>query len=76
MKTLRRNVDLKTQTIAILQIEATLNDFGTLKPYLESLLEAHAAKCIRAKPKTYEAIIEKKAQKMAKTTNRKSGRQR
>jgi len=74
MKTLRRNVDLKTETIAVLQIEATLNDFGTLKPYLESILKAHAAKCIKARPKTYEAIVQKQVQKTTRASKKKSGR--
>ncbi|HEV8511985.1 MAG TPA: hypothetical protein VGQ59_01845 [Cyclobacteriaceae bacterium] len=67
MKTLRKNVDLTSDTVAILQIEATLNQFGTLKPFLESLLENHAAKCRKARPKVYEALVEKKVQKMTKT---------
>ena len=74
MKTLRKNVDLKTETVAILQIEATLNDFGTLKPYLESILQSHAAKCIKARPKTYEAIVQRRVQKMTKAGKRKPGR--
>lgn len=74
MKTFRKNVDLTSDTVAILQIEATLSNFGTLKPFLESLLENHAAKCRKAKPKVYEAIIEKKVQKMARTAKKRSGR--
>ncbi|GHN02567.1 hypothetical protein WSM22_40560 [Cytophagales bacterium WSM2-2] len=73
MKTFRKNVDLNSDTVAILQIEATLSQFGTLKPFLESLLENHAAKCKKAKPKVYEALIEKKVQKMSKP-RRKAGR--
>ncbi|HEV8511937.1 MAG TPA: hypothetical protein VGQ59_01590 [Cyclobacteriaceae bacterium] len=74
MKTFRKNLDLTSDTVAILQIEATLSQFGTLKPFLESLLEAHAAKCRKARPKVYEAIIEKKVMKMTTAARKKSGR--
>jgi hypothetical protein len=74
MKTFRKNVDLTSDTVAILQIEATLSQFGTLKPFLESLLESHAAKCRKARPKVYEAIIERKVQKLIKPKTRRKNR--
>ncbi len=74
MKTLRKNVDLDIETVAILMIESTLNGFGTLKPFLESILEGHAAKCRKARPKVYEAILEKKIKTITKTARTKLAR--
>ena len=67
---LRKNIDLSNDTVAVLQIEATLNGFGTLKPFLESLLTAHASKCLKARPKVYEAIVQKKVQKLVKASGK------
>ncbi|MFZ6009480.1 MAG: hypothetical protein ACOYXT_03960 [Bacteroidota bacterium] len=57
MKTLRKNVDLDTRTIAVLQIEATLNGYGALKPYLENLLEEKAKRCVKEKPTIYKTLV-------------------
>ncbi len=63
MKILRKNVDLDIQTIAVLQIEATLKGHGSLKPYLEELLKEVAAKAAKGKPKVYASIVKKKVEK-------------
>lgn len=67
MKKLRKNIDLDSKTVAILQIEATLNEHGALKPFLEKLLIDHAARCLKQRPSVYKAILEKKAQKSKKS---------
>lgn len=61
MKTLRKNVDLDIETVAILQIEATIHGFGTLKPFLEKVLNENAKKASRSKPKLYSQIITKRS---------------
>jgi hypothetical protein len=71
MKTLRKNVDLPSETVAVLQIEATLKGFGSLKPFLESILKDFATKSARSKPKVYEAIVVTKVQKIEKKGIRK-----
>lgn len=60
MKILRKNVDLDSKTVAILQIEATLNDHGALKPFLEKLLTDYASRCLKQRPSVYKALIESK----------------
>lgn len=70
MKTLRKNVDLTTETIVILQIEATMKGHGALKPFLEQILRDFAKKCLKARPKAYQALIERKAEKQGNKTNR------
>jgi hypothetical protein len=60
MKTLRKNIDLDNQTIAILQIEATLKGHGSLKPFLESLLKDYSNKCLKSRPSVYKTILANK----------------
>lgn len=74
MKTLRKNVDLSSDTIAVLQIEATLKGFGSLKPFLESILNDFAVKSAKSKPKVYEAIVAKRAAKIEKKGPRRRSR--
>jgi hypothetical protein len=66
MKILRKNVDLDIETIAILQIEATIHGFGALKPYLEKILNDTAKKLAKGKPKLYSQIISKKLAESSK----------
>ncbi len=66
MKVLRKNVDLDIQTIAVLQIEATLKGHGSLKPYLEELLIEVATKAAKGKPNVYASIVKKRAEKISK----------
>lgn len=63
MKTLRKNIDLDSQTVAILQIEATLKGHGSLKPFLESLLREYSLKCLKSRPGVYKTIVAKKITK-------------
>lgn len=60
MKMLRKNIDLDTKTIAILQIEATLKGHGSLKPFLESLLKDYSTKCLKSRPAVYKSILANK----------------
>ncbi|HMV09294.1 MAG TPA: hypothetical protein PKL56_16840 [Cyclobacteriaceae bacterium] len=60
MKTLRKNIDLDNETIAILQIEATLKGYGSLKPFIESLINDFAKKCKKNRPTVYKQIAEQK----------------
>lgn len=64
MKMLRKNIDLTAETVAILQIEGTLKGYGSLKPFLESIVKDFAAKAAKSKPKVYGAVIEKKIKKL------------
>lgn len=61
MKTLRKNIDLSNETIAILQIEATLSSFGSLKPFLEKIVNDFAAKSSKGRPEIYSNVLSKKA---------------
>lgn len=61
MKTLRKNIDLDNETIAILQIEATLKGHGSLKPFIESLIKDFAKKCKKNRPAIYNKIVEQRA---------------
>lgn len=72
MKTLRKNIDLDSQTVAILQIEATLNDHGALKPFLEKVLIDYAARCLKQRPAVYKSIVESKVKKQQ--TSKKASR--
>lgn len=47
MKKLRKNIDLDNQTILVLQMEATANGYGTLKPFLEYVLQERASKAMK-----------------------------
>jgi hypothetical protein len=69
MKTLRKNIDLDNETIAILQIEATLKGYGSLKPFLEGTLSTFAQKCKKLRPGVYGKIIENRLKKKGKTSN-------
>ena len=69
MKTLRKNIDLNSKTVAILQIEATLNDHGALKPFLEKLLTDYAARCVKQRPAMYKTLVDDKLKKRAKLKN-------
>ncbi len=57
MKTLRKNIDLSNETVAILQIEATLSGFGSLKPFLEKIVRDFATKSSRDKPEVYQKML-------------------
>jgi len=63
VKTLRKNIDVDAQTVAILQIEATLKGHGSLKPFLEFLLKEYSLKCLKSRPGVYKTIIAKKVSK-------------
>jgi len=65
MRTLRKNIDLSNETIAILQIEATLSDFGSLKPFLEKIVNDFAAKSSKGRPEVYSKVLSKKALKLS-----------
>jgi hypothetical protein len=60
MKTLRKNIDLSNETIAILQIEATLSSFGSLKPFLEKIVNDFAAKSSKGRPEGYSKVLSTK----------------
>jgi hypothetical protein len=60
MKTLRKNIDLDTATVAILQIEATLKGYGSLKPFIEKIVVDFAAKSSRERPDIYKKVVERK----------------
>lgn len=60
MKTLRKNIDLSNETVAILQIEATLSGFGSLKPFLEKIVKDFAAKSSKGKPEVYRKVLSRK----------------
>jgi len=60
MKMLRKNVDLPTETIAVLQIEATLSGFGSLKPFLEKILKDFATKSSKGRPEVYAKVLNQK----------------
>ncbi len=47
---LRRNVDLKRETIIILQWQAVVSGHGTIKPYLEKYIEEHAVRIAKRNP--------------------------
>jgi hypothetical protein len=72
MKTLRKNVDLSSGDIAILQIEATLKGYGSLKPFLELVLHETAQKSLKAKPNIYKVFFEKKKIKLITSKEKKS----
>ncbi len=44
MKILRKNIDLNSETVAVLQIEATLKGHGSLKPFLEEIINSYGQK--------------------------------
>lgn len=64
MKTLRKNIDLDSDTVAILLIEGTLKGLGSLKPFLEGILKDYAKKCLQSRPGVYKSIVDKKAKKI------------
>jgi hypothetical protein len=64
MKTLRKNIDLANNTIAILQIESTLAGYGSLKPFLEKIINDFAAKSAKGKPEVYKNVVNQKAKKI------------
>lgn len=47
---LRRNVDLSRKAVIILQWHAISSGYGTIKPYLEKYLEAHALRILSKNP--------------------------
>lgn len=69
MKTLRKNIDLDNETIAILQIEATLKGYGSLKSFLEDALRTFAKKCKKLRPGVYGKIIESNLKNRRKASN-------
>lgn len=66
MKTLRKNIDLESNTVAILQIEATLNGHGTLKPYLEEIIKKAAFQATKSRPDVYKKLLDTKPVKSIK----------
>lgn len=60
MKTLRKNIDLDTGTIAILQIEATLSGYGTLKPFLEKIIADYCSKAKKSRQDFYLRLLDKR----------------
>lgn len=67
MKMLRKNIDLSSETVAILQIEATLSGFGSLKPFLEKIVNDFATKCSKGRPEVYRKILDRKIAKSLKS---------
>ncbi len=61
MKKLRKNIDLDSQTVAVLQIEATLKGHGSLKPFLEKLLMDYAIKCMGQRKSVYKELVKNQA---------------
>lgn len=61
MKTLRKNIDLDSKTITILQIEGNLKGYGTLKPFIESIIVEYAKKALKSRPGLYNTLIYEKA---------------
>lgn len=61
VKTLRKNIDLDNETVVILQIEATLKGYGSLKPFIEGLVKDFAKKCKKSRPGVYNKIVERKS---------------
>lgn len=57
MKKLRKNVDLASQDVAVLQIEASLNGYGTVKPFLEKILVEAAQKAVKSRPEVYRKLF-------------------
>lgn len=57
MKVLRKNIDLDQNTILVLQMEATAHGHGSLKPFLEEILNDRAARAIKANAKFYARVI-------------------
>jgi len=47
---LRRNVDLSRRAIIVLQWHALSIGYGTIKPYMENYLEAHAQRVLVKNP--------------------------
>jgi len=74
MKTLRKNIDLSNETVAILQIEATLSGFGSLKPFLEKIVRDFAAKSTKGRPDVYRKILSQKVVKTERQRKIKSHR--
>ncbi len=64
MKVLRKNIDLSTDTVAILQIESTLAGYGSLKPFLEKIINDFAAKSAKGRPEVYKNVVVQKAKKI------------
>ena len=76
MKKLRKNIDLSTESVAILQIEATLNGFGSLKPFLEKIINDFAVKSSKGRPEVYKKVISQKLVKANKSVKMLSARSR
>ncbi len=64
MKTLRKNIDITNDIVAILQIEGTLNGYGTLKPFLEKIVNDYAAKSRKSRSDVYEKLLGQKILKV------------
>lgn len=54
---LRRNVDLSRKAVIILQWHAVASGYGTVKPYLESYLEGHAARVLTKNPALKKMLV-------------------
>lgn len=66
MSKLRKNVDLESLTIAVLQVEGTMQSFGSLKPFLEKILNDVAQKAIKDKPEVYRPLLASKSKAISK----------
>ncbi len=47
---IRRNVDLSRKAVIVLQWYAVATGYGTVKPYMEKHLEAHAMRILSKNP--------------------------
>jgi len=63
MKTLRKNVDLTSNTISILILEGSLRGFGSLKPFLEKIISDAAEKAVKARPDVYKKLLSAKKER-------------
>jgi len=63
MKKLRKNIDLPLETIAILQVEATLQGHGSLKPFIEKVLVDFATECAKSSPVSVKKVRTSKKDK-------------
>jgi hypothetical protein len=58
---LRRNVDLSRISIMVLQWQALSSGHGTIKPYMEHYLEAHAKRILAKNPALKKILLKSKA---------------
>jgi hypothetical protein len=60
MKSRRKNVDLPNNTISVLILEGSLRGFGSLKPFLEHIINDAAEKAMKARPDVYKNLLSAK----------------